>query len=197
MDMIDIGSTCEDLWRRFRERKAWAEYRNQPHVKDIRQERALIHKIPIGDISQGIDDILYHAARGRFESIPRTRPKGKRGWVKRVVARWARRARHIAISPRRVEDCWKEYRKFERECELAAASAITVTEEPALNLSIDEAAAELLAPASEQAPEPEPPGPMCYMPPTPPPEFLTHRKPLTAAERQERIRQRREAKFIT
>jgi hypothetical protein len=110
-------------------------------------------------------------------SFPLKRPKGKRDWVKRVVARWARRHR-IAISPRRAETCWKEYRSFERE--QAAAGAGTVTEEPAPDLSIDEAAAALLAPASEQAPEPEPPGQMYYMPPTPP------TLPLTAEKRQGR-----------
>jgi hypothetical protein len=175
MDAIDIGSTCEKLWRRLSERKAEAKHRNQQYVKNIRKERALIHKIPIEDISQGIDDILDGAGRGRFVSKPLKRPKGKREWVKRVVARLAWRAKRIVISPRRVEDCWKEYRSFERE--RAAAGAGTVTEEPTPDLSIDEAAAALLAPASEQAPEPEPPGQMYYMPPTPPPAFLTHRRP--------------------
>jgi hypothetical protein len=203
MDAIDVGSTCEDLWRRLSERKARTEFREQQHVKRIRQEQALIISFrrsspeirePIREfVSEEIDEILDDARHDagvptpkfkRLVNIPLKRPKGKREWVKRVVARLARRAYRIAISPRRVEDRWKEYRKSERE--LAAAGVSTVTEEPA-----PKAAAELLAPASEQAPELEPAGP------TPPPALLTHRKPLTAAERQERIRQRREAKFLT
>jgi hypothetical protein len=74
-----------------------------------------------------------------------------------------------------VETCWKEYRSFERE-QAVQSNGPASGEGP--DLSIDEAAAALLAPASEQAPEPEPPGPMCYMPPTPPPAFLTHRKAI-------------------
>jgi hypothetical protein len=85
------------------------------------------------------------------------------------VARWARCAHRIAISPRRVETCWREYRSYERG--QAAAGAGTGPD-----LSIDELAAALLTSASEQAPEPEAPGQMCDMPPTPPPEFLIHHK---------------------
>jgi hypothetical protein len=129
MQMILLGAACEDLWRRLIERKAWAQYRNQRHVKDIRQERAqfsttrgaprtisrqeraLIPKALISDVSEGIDEILDHAGRGRFASIPLKRPKGKRDRVKRVVVRWARCAHRIVVSPRRVEDCWDEYRR--------------------------------------------------------------------------------------
>jgi hypothetical protein len=114
MDAIDIGWACDELWLRISQRKAEAKHRNQQYVKDIRQEQALIHEIPIEDIAQGIDDILDGAGRGRFVSKPLKRPKGKRERVKRVVARFARRAHRVAISPRRAEECWKEYRKFVR-----------------------------------------------------------------------------------
>jgi hypothetical protein len=133
MEMIAIGSTCEELWQRFSKRKAWAEYRNQPHVKNIRQEQALlmpfrrssptiretIREFVSEEIGEILDDARHDAGVPtpkfkRLVSIPLRRPKGKRDWVKRVVARWARRAHRIAVSPRRVEDCWKEYRKFVR-----------------------------------------------------------------------------------
>jgi len=156
MEMILLGGACEDLWRRLMERKAWAEYRNQPHVKDIHQERialsgALLRDVPhsgelhvsadgliswserplfrrssstikatIRQVSVGINDILYHARRAagqptpkfkRLVTIPLERPKGERDRVRRVVVRWARCAHRIVVSPRRVADCWEQYRK--------------------------------------------------------------------------------------
>jgi hypothetical protein len=149
MEMILLGGACEDLWLRLIKRKALTEYRDQPHVRDIRQERAPIRDAPrasegkgilayarrvaarrqeraripqavIDDISEGIDDILDHARRAagqatpkfkRSVNIPLKRPKGERDRIRRVVVRWARCAHRIVVSPRRVADCWEQYRK--------------------------------------------------------------------------------------
>jgi hypothetical protein len=112
--------------------KALAEYRNQPHVKDIRQEQARTDLIPrplrgrrqsqtsIREVSENIDEILDarraagHATPSfkRVWSIPLKRPKGKREHVKRVVIRWYRCTHGIVVGPRRIQDCWEEYRRF-------------------------------------------------------------------------------------
>jgi hypothetical protein len=130
--MILVGATCEELWLWPKQRKASAEYHNQPHVKDIRQEQARTHLIPIPlrgrrhsrasirEVSENIDEILDDARRAaghatpsfkRVESIPRKRPKGKRELVKRYVIRWYRRTHGIVLSPRRIQACWEEYRR--------------------------------------------------------------------------------------
>jgi hypothetical protein len=131
--MLDLGMACENLWHRLTERKGWADYRNQPHVKGIRQEQARTDLIPlrararrdsrdpIRDISENIDDILDHARRAaghatpkftRAVNIPLKRPYGKRELVKRVVIRWYRCTHGIVVSPRRIQACWAEYRSF-------------------------------------------------------------------------------------
>ncbi len=128
--MILVGAACEKLWHQLMTRKALAEYFNQPHVRDIRQEQARTELIPlrvrrhsrasIRDVSERIDEILDDArpvvsqpttSFKRVWSIPLKRPKGKRELVKRVVIRWYRCTQGIVISPRRVQDCWEEYRR--------------------------------------------------------------------------------------
>jgi hypothetical protein len=131
MQMVLLGLTCEALWCRLRERKARAQYRNQPHVKDIRQEQARTNLIPVRlrghyssrdtrrDVSENINDTLdnhrraagHAPSKSRFVSIPHRRPYGKREWVKRVVIRWYHRTHGIVVSPRRIQDCWEKYRK--------------------------------------------------------------------------------------
>ena len=61
MEMILLGGACEDLWRRLMERKAWAEYRNQPHVKDIHQERidSILKNVKQDDSNYKQDDSSY------------------------------------------------------------------------------------------------------------------------------------------
>jgi hypothetical protein len=112
-EMILVGATCVGRWRQLMERKALAEYRNQTHVRDIRQEQALARhgRASLRDVSEGIDDILDYAGRARLSTIPLKHPKGKRELVKRVVIRWYRRTHGIVLSPRRVQDCWEEYRR--------------------------------------------------------------------------------------
>jgi hypothetical protein len=139
--MFLVGATCEELWQQLKEQKTLEKYRNQPHVKDIRQERAplrdaprpsegndvlayarrvaarrqeraLISQTTIDDVAQGIDEIVE--GRGRFTSIPPKRPKGKREQIKREAIRWCHRTYGIVVSPRRIQACWEEYRKWER-----------------------------------------------------------------------------------
>jgi hypothetical protein len=129
--MILVGAACEELWHQLMKRKALAEYRNQPHVKDIRQKQARTDLIPrplrgrrdsrasIREVSEDIDEILYarraagHATPSfkRVWSIPLKRPKGKRELIRREVIRWYRRTHGTVISPRRIQACWEEYRR--------------------------------------------------------------------------------------
>jgi len=49
--MFVFGEACERLWQRLMERKAKTEYRNQPHVGDIHQERAALSGALPRDVS--------------------------------------------------------------------------------------------------------------------------------------------------
>ena len=79
--MFLLGATCEDLWLRLMKRKALTDYRNQPHVKRIRQEQALIipfrRTSPIiretirGVVSEDIDEILDDARRDAGHAAPK------------------------------------------------------------------------------------------------------------------------------
>jgi hypothetical protein len=89
--MIFVGATCEERWRQ-REQRARTE-------------------ASIREVSEDINGILGGAGRTRLSHIPLKRPKGKRELVKRVVIRWYRCTHGIVVSPRRVQDCWEEYRR--------------------------------------------------------------------------------------
>jgi hypothetical protein len=76
------------------------------------------------EVSKNIDEILdkAHRAKGhkpppfkRVWSIPLKRPKGKREPVKRAVICWYGRTHGIILSSRRVQACWEEYRRIEKE----------------------------------------------------------------------------------
>jgi hypothetical protein len=69
--MYLLGMACEDLWLRLKERKAWAEYRNQPHVKDIHQERVALSDALPRDVPLSAE--LHVSTEGLIISWPERR----------------------------------------------------------------------------------------------------------------------------
>ena len=119
---FEIGSMCEQLWRDLAVKNAKERHAKSQVALNVRghQDRAQIVPIThrkkataretVSEISGDIDDLLNHR---RLQSLPLRRPRNARAQIMEQVIGKFSRTQRIAITFRRVEACWKEYRAFE------------------------------------------------------------------------------------
>ena len=123
--LISVGAECERLWREAAEEGAFAQYEQDPRVKEIRIEQGRSELIPqrlrrtrsgkesMRDIEDDIETIL--GDRRRAVSIPVKRPWGARSRIIERARAWCRDRYGLNVTARRVEAGWDAYRDFLRK----------------------------------------------------------------------------------
>jgi hypothetical protein len=121
MDKIAVGGQCERLWGEAARdnardsaglvelQKSWKRAQDVPV-----HERTRIGKLWHEEQSDDVEGTLAEHGRERLVTVPVKRPKGLRQNIKERVAAEETSRRGITITPRMVDECWKEFRALQK-----------------------------------------------------------------------------------
>lgn len=116
LQALMVGERYEALWLKAATDQAMARYERDTTTKMVRQEQARADLIPTRgrrmneDITESIDEIIC----GRRVSIPVFRPYGVKAEIVSKVVGWCKDEYEQIITPSKANECWKEYRRFQK-----------------------------------------------------------------------------------